>query len=246
MSASTEIIASDILNRVAAEVGIAPVADPFASNDPVFVQLRYLLNTAGEELMQAFQWQRLVNTHTFVTTGLSGAYALPADFGRIINQTCWDLSNNRAVYSAVTPQQWAAYEGSSANNSGDQLAYRITDGGFYLLPNTNPPAANIDLSYEYISTNWVSDGGGTPVYSDEVTMASDVPLFDKTLITRALKVKYLEAGGFDTSKAQADYNQIFAFLTGSDKGGAIINAGMKGRGFRYLNDGNLPDTGFGL
>jgi hypothetical protein len=79
-----------------------------------------------------------------------------------------------------------------------------------------------------------------------VTLPSDKPLFDKTLITRALKVKYLEAGGFDTTKAQDDYNQIFKFLTGTDKGAPVLNAG-RGRGsFPYLSMNNVGDTGYGL
>jgi hypothetical protein len=85
-----------------------------------------------------------------------------------------------------------------------------------------------------------------PTYTDEVVLASDIPLFDKTLITRALKVKYLESGGFDTTKAQADYNQIFAFLTGNDKGAPVLNAGRGRGGFPYLSQWNTPDTGYGL
>jgi hypothetical protein len=72
-----------------------------------------------------------------------------------------------------------------------------------------------------------------------------VPLFDKTLITRAVKVKYLESGGFDTTKAQGDYNQIFAFLTGNDKGAPVLNAGRSRGNYPYLSPWNTPDTGFG-
>ena len=57
MSLNTTIVASEILNRVAAEVGIAPVEAPLSSEDPFFIQLKYLLNTAGEELMQAYPWE---------------------------------------------------------------------------------------------------------------------------------------------------------------------------------------------
>jgi hypothetical protein len=86
----------------------------------------------------------------------------------------------------------------------------------------------------------------TPVYTDEIIAATELPLFDKTLITRALKVKYLESGGFDTTKAQADYNQIFAFLTGTDKGAPVLNAGRKRGGFPLLSAYNVGDSGFGL
>jgi hypothetical protein len=57
-----------------------------------------------------------------------------------------------------------------------------------------------------------------------------------------LKVKWLEAKNFDTTKAQADLNQIFSLLTESDKGAPVLNmAGHRGR----LWSMNTPSTGFG-
>jgi hypothetical protein len=113
-------------------------------------------------------------------------------------------------------------------------SFRISQGKFNVFP-TSPPTG-LDLNFEYVSTAWVWNGNvADPVYTDSVVLPSDVPLFDKTLITRALKVKYLESGGFDTTKAQADYNQIFAFLTGNDKGAPILNAGRGRGGFPYLS-----------
>jgi hypothetical protein len=73
-----------------------------------------------------------------------------------------------------------------------------------------------------------------------------VPLFNKTLISRAVKVKYLEAGGFDTTKAQGDYNQIFAFLTGTDTPASVLDAGGGNRGVPLLSGNNAPISGFGL
>ena len=219
MGLNTTITAAEILNRVAAEVGIAPVQAPYASQDPFFIQLQYLLNTAGEELMQAYPWELLVASYTFTTSDTdSGSYDLPSNFGYILNQTSWDQTNN--------------------------ASFRIAQGKFNVFP--DPPPNGLSLNFEYISTDWVYDPSTNPVsYKKGVDQASDTPLFDKTLITRALKVKYLEAGGFDTTKAQADYNQIFAFLTGTEKGAPILNAGRSGYGIPYLSSWNAPDTGYG-
>ena len=71
-------------------------------------------------------------------------------------------------------------------------------------------------------------------------------MFLETLITRYVKLKYLEASGFDTTKAQDDFAQTFSFLTGFDKGAKVLNAGRGGRGFPYLSIWNVPDSGFGL
>ena len=246
MGGKTNIIAAEILNRVAAEVGIAPIISPLESQDPFFIQLRYLLNTAGEELMQAYPWEQLVREHS-ITTAVDddGDYDLPDDFGYILNQTEWDNTNNVPMGGPLSASEWTYLKGRDLASNTLYASFRIAQNKFKVFP--NPPSVGLNLSFEYISTAWVWDGATTnPVFKDEVTLASDIPLFDKTLITRALKVKYLESGGFDTTKAQGDYNQIFAFLTGNDKGAPILNAGRGRGGFPYLSSWNTPDTGYGL
>ena len=245
MGLNTTITAAEILNRVAAEVGIAPVQAPYASQDPFFVQLQYLLNTAGEELMQAYPWELLVRTHSITTqVGDSGEYDMPSNFGYILNQTEWDNTNNVPMGGPLSAQDWTYLKGRNLASNTLYASFRIAQGKFNVFPDA--PTIARDLSFEFISTDWVYDPSTNPVsYKKGVDQASDTPLFDKTLITRALKVKYLEAGGFDTTKAQADYNQIFAFLTGTEKGAPILNAGRGNAGIPYLSGYNTPDTGFG-
>ena len=245
MGLNTTITAAEILNRVAAEVGIAPVQAPYASQDPFFVQLQYLLNTAGEELMQAYPWELLVRTHSITTqVGDSGEYDMPSNFGYILNQTEWDNTNNVPMGGPLSAQDWTYLKGRNLASNTLYASFRIAQGKFNVFPDA--PTIARDLSFEFISTDWVYDPSTNPVsYKKGVDQASDTPLFDKTLITRAVKVKYLEAGGFDTTKAQADYNQIFAFLTGTEKGAPILNAGRSGYGIPYLSSWNAPDTGYG-
>lgn len=248
MAGKTNVIASEILNRVAAEVGMQPVVAPLESQDPFFVQLRYLLNTAGEELMQAFPWEQLVRSHTIVTqAGDDGIYDLPDDFGYILNQSAWDNTNNVPMGGPLSASEWTYLKGRDLASNTLYASFRIAQGKFNVYPTS--PSVGLDLSFEYLTVNWVVDEATDPENSTpkaEVTLASDMPLFDKTLITRALKVKYLESGGFDTTKAQADYNQIFAFLTGNDKGAPILSAGGNKGAFPYLSSWNTPDTGYGL
>ncbi len=244
MSVQTLTTANNILNRVAAEVGIEPVGDPYASSDPAFVQMRYLLNTAGEELAQAYPWELIVKEHSFTTGPAdSGDYDLPTDFNYMINQTGWERAENVPLFGPLSAQDWQYLLGRDLVTSTIYASFRINEGKFRLFP--QPPPENLDIHYEYVSKNWVSDGIVPPTYKDEVTVGSDVPLYDKTLISRYLKVKFLESKGFDSTKAQDDFNQTFFFLTGLEKGAEILYAGTR-RGFPYLNIWrNLPDSGFG-
>jgi hypothetical protein len=245
MPSTTLITANTILNRVAAEVGVAPVADPYASQDPSFVQMRYLLNTAGEELAMAYPWELLQRQHELLTApGDTGDYPLPSDFFYMINQTGWERNNNVPLGGPLSAQDWQFLEGQNIGNQTIWASFRVTEGLFKLWP--QPPAENLNIFYEYITTDWVSDGGlPTPSYKPAVTVGSDLPLFDRTLITRYLKLKFLEAKGMPTQKAQDDFNQTFSFLTGLDKGAEILTVAGP-IGFPYLNIWrNVPWTRYG-
>ena len=243
MALTTLITANQILNRVAAEVGIAPVTDPYSSVDPIFVQMQYLLNTAGEELMQAYPWEFLTAEHSFTTVDTDdGAYDLPDDFGFYINQTGWDRTENIPLGGPLSAQDWTMLKGRDLAQNTLYASFRISDGKFNIYP--DPPPNGLDINFEYVSINWATNGGSPETRQSEILIGSDKPLYDKTLITRYLKLKYLEASGFDTTKAQDDFTTTFNFLTGYDKAAPILNAGNV-RGYPYLSVFNFPDTGFG-
>lgn len=236
--------ATQILNRVAAEIGLAPVSDPYSSQDPAFIQMRYLLNVAGEELCLSYPWQVLVKSHEIITQDTdTGDYPLPDDFLYMINQTGWERSENMPLLGPLSAQEWAYLLGRDLVTSTIYASFRIADGLFKLFP--QPPTAGLNINFEYINRNWVNDVENTTT-TDNVAKGTDVPLFDRTLISRYLKVKMLEAKGFDSTAAQRDFAQTYGFLTGLDKGARVLNAG--GRvGFPYLNMWtNVPDTRYGF
>jgi hypothetical protein len=245
MALTTLLSAIDILNRVAAEVGVAPVADPYASVDPSFVKMQYLLNIAGEELLQAHPWEFLIKEHQIVTqAGDTGVYDLPDDFGYMINQTGWERSQQVPLGGPVTAQDWAYLKAQDTNAPTLYVSFRISEGKFNTHP--APPPEGLTITFQYVSTRWVRSSTLPYTYFDAVSKGSQTPMYDRTLISRYVKVKYLESLGFDTTKAQDDFTQCFSFLTGKDKGAAILDAGNSGRNFQYIGGGNVPITGFGM
>jgi len=243
MAITTLDTANKILNRVAAEVGITPVIDPYASADPSFIKMRYLLNIAGEELVEAHPWEQLLKEHQILTqSGDSGAYALPDDFAYMMNQTVWERSQRVPLGGPLTSEDWAYLKGRDFSNSSIYASFRIAEGRFNVYP--DPPPVGLDINFEYVSNGWVRSGTEPFEHTNEITAGDQVPLFHRTLISRYLKLKYLDATGFDTTKAQDDFNQIFAFITGTEKGAPVLNAGSS-NAYPYLNIRNVPDTGFG-
>lgn len=243
MTATIRATANDILNRVGVEVGLDAVVDPFSSSDKSYVQLKTLLNIAGDELVQLHDWNFLIKEKAFTTVvpGDDGDYDFPTDYQRMVNQTHWEATNQRPLTGPLTPQQWQALTNADITSQID-VFYRIRDGGFSIFP--QPPGNGLQISYEYISRNWVIDATDGTTMISECQEGGDTPLFDRTLISRMLKVKFLEAKNMDTTKAQADLNQTFALLTGTDKGAPVLNAGYVRR-FRFLDAGNVPQGSFG-
>ena len=227
------------------EVGLTPVADPWADQAQHFLQLRYLLQTAGEELTLAHIWEWQQASHSILTNVLdTGDYDLPSDFIQMIDQTGWERSENVPLFGPLSAQDWTYLLGRDLVSHTIYASFRIKEGKFSIFP--QPPPQGLDINFEYQSKNWVSDGQPTPTLSDTVTSGSEIILFDRTLISRYLKLKWLEAKGFDTTKPQDDFNQVFGMITGKDKGAEILSAGRNSRSFPYLDSRyNTPDSGYG-
>jgi hypothetical protein len=207
--------------------------------------MRYLMNTAGEELAIEYPWQTLHNQHQIVTAALdSGDYPLPVDFNYMINQTGWERSENVPLFGPLSPQDWTYLLGRDLVTYTIYASFRLKDGQFSIFP--QPPPVGLDINFEYVSLAWVTDGD-SGVRKQSVEKGNDIPVYNRTLISRYIKVKYYEAKGIDSTKAQDDFNQTFLFLTGQDWGAEILSAGRNRAGFPYLDTyRSTPDTNFGV
>jgi len=242
MTVATTASANEILNVVAAEVGLAPNVDPYGSGDANFVQMGYLLNTACKELSRKFNWEFLQKRHNIITAnGDSGVYPLPIDFLRMIDQTGWER-NNRNPINSLSPQQWEYLEGRNLVSETIWVNFRVMQGEFAIYP--QPVSFVYDIIFEYISTNCVLDST-TNKPTAVVSIGADVPMFDDLLLSRMVKVKWLEAKGFDSGAAQDDLNQMYDQLTAADTSSPILNAGQRCGGVRLLNSYNVGDTNYG-
>lgn len=246
-------IAGNIVNTAAVEMGLTPQVDPYASDDASFRQLGFLLTAAGEELTQAYPWEYLVKTHSITTVNDpiaippdidSGDYDLPDDFLYMINQTGWERSNQTPLFGPLSAQDWTYLDARGLGDKTIYASFRIRDGKFSIFP--RPPPNGLTITFEYITKNWALDPSvDPPVGIDRPTQSGHIVLHDKLLMSRYLKVKFLEAKGFDSTKARDDFNQQFGFITSKDKAAEILSAGGRRRTFPALDTRSIPDTGYG-
>jgi len=240
--------ANDILNQVGAEIGLDPVVDPFTSSDQTYRQMTFLINTCGEELCHLHPWQAFESEYAFDPTtpvgsngSLSAYYDLPDGFQYMINQSGWDADNSRPLRGPVSSQEWQYLINGGSTGIAGEFAWMISNDYLHITP--NPSGVTTALTFRYQDKRWVNDAtGGGLVRVTAINEGGDTPLFDRTLISRMLKVKILEARGFDTSKAQADFNQAFQMVIGREKGAPKLSAGRYSFNPYRLN---IPDTGYG-
>ncbi len=239
-------IANNIINRVALEVGLTPVQDPVAEVDPAFQQLAGLLTAAGQELVELHEWQMLRQEFAFTTVVPSdtGTYDLPDDYSYMINQAGWDQTNNVPITGPLSPQDWSYLVGRDLVSQTIYAAFRIVENKLELFP--QPPPNGIAIRFEYISRYWVQQAGESDPDEDTIQIGTDVVLYEPILIIKFLKVKFLEAKGFDASAARLEFETIFNSRTGKDMGAPILSAASTTRTFPYLNPyRNVGDTNYG-
>jgi hypothetical protein len=243
--------AGQLINRAAVSVGLTATADPFSSADPSFSQLVNLANECGEEFIAMYPWARFRARFEFTTApGDTGIYDLPADFSHFINQTGWQEAGIGAAYPLLGPataQWWAFLRATELYNVTIYAWFRDFDNTLQLYP--QPPPQGINIAFEYMSRAWAIEGDSDPdhpIRTDRVDSSSDIVLFEPILFLKRLKLAFLQAKGFDTTKAQDEYNAVLDSWLEKQTTAPVLNLNGRGMGRRLLDAWvNVPETGFG-
>ena len=238
--------ANDVLNQAAAELGLTPVSDPFSSADPQFLQLRFLLNTAGKRLVYHYAWEHLQKEHIFFidVDNVENEYDLPEDFAYMIDQTGWLRDQNVPLAGPLSPQDWQYLKGRNLLSSTIYASFRLQNRKLRIF--AQGQLDEEEIAYEYISDRWVTSVVDAGQGQTEVLVGSDIVNYEPTLTTLYLKARWLGAKGFDTTKADNEFSDAFLAWTGMNKSAPKLNAAKNYLGYPYLDAWrNLPDSGYG-
>lgn len=239
--------AANIINDAAVEVGLAAVADPFGSTDPNFIQLCKFLKRIGRELMRDKEegWSHLRGTCSLTTVVGQNVYPLPTDFVRMMDQTGWNRTSRFPLGGPASPQEWE-FLSARLGQLYLTLVFRQNGQAIEVNPNGSVPDAQ-NVVFQYITSNWVSDDGGTTWSSATPSAYTQTLGLDPNLLVCALKLKFLEAKGFDTSVAEKDFAKALEQAKNDDSPAQILRVGAReSPADDFLLDiQNIPLTGFG-
>lgn len=165
-------------------------------------------------------------------------YSLPADFDRQTNRTHYDKSKRWEMLGPETAQQWQFLK-SSYISTGPRLRYRLMGGYFQIWPLTSSAEY---LGFEYVSTYWAEDTGGTPKGS--FTADTDTCIFPDRLLVLGIKRKYFEIKGFDAIAFERDYQMQLSIAKANDAGAPTLSLAPQIPNV-LIGYENIPDTGYG-
>lgn len=241
--------AAEIINRAAVQLGLGKQEDPYQSSDPNFIQLTEFLTTVGEDLLNEHDWAQLRREFPLITMAGLQVYGLPDDFSSLVDDTGQNRSTLLPVIGPVTSQVWASIKARPTGATFDVL-FRQHPGEVEFLA---PVPDGQEIVFEYQSNWWVRDANSGavdlapfPVGTKAVpTQAGDLVLYPPLLMVRGLKLQWLQAKGFDTTVAMAEYDKTLAAEVGANAGGPVLNLNRRVGGDRFLGPSNLPPTGYG-
>jgi hypothetical protein len=233
-----------IIQRVSAEVGLPVAADPFSSSDPNQVLLLKLLDGAGRELVGVYQWPELdqVCSLDFSLSGGVGRFYLPDDWGYIHNQTIWDTTTPAPVAGPIPSSEWYATKNAfAASSPPTSMCFRITGSLIEFLPDPSPVTTVVEL--EYTSSYWIEKASGTRAVTP--TAGDDLVLIDSRVVSRLVKLRWLESKEMNTVGASADFRGALDDVTSKASGARVLYLGRSSVR-SLLGYANVPETGYGL
>jgi hypothetical protein len=229
-----------ICQAVAEEVGVNAPSTIVGSTDRTAKQLLRLANRAGKIIAKK-DWPVLSLEWTFTTEADEASYALPDDFGRMLSETAWDRTNYWQLRGSLSAQEWQIRKSALVTTATTRKRFRIKAASgvrkFFIDPT---PDAEEELVFEYISTQWCQDSGGTG--QTKFAADSDVARISEDLIELSVLWRFREAKGLDYEEARAEYDAQLDSTFAEDRVAPTLNLGV-----RVVQPyPNVPESGFGL
>jgi hypothetical protein len=168
------------------------------------------------------------------------AYPMPSDFEYFVQRTFWDNTYKWELLGPITAQEKQILKyGIIA--SGPRSKFYIRDNLMYLNP--MPAESGQLFAYDYFSNAWCESASGVP--QSLWTADTDVYKLDEDCFIQGIKWRFLRAKGLDYAQEKMDYQDDCIRVMARDGGNRDLPIAGGTYGARFLNDDNIPETGFG-
>jgi hypothetical protein len=233
---------ANVVSEASIELGLGSVSDVFGSTDAHIIQLRTLLKRVGRSLVKDWPWSHLLKEHSFATVGGTAIYALPTDFGEMVDQSGWNRTSQMPLKGPASAQEWHYLKGRTSTSTLS-LIFRPWQRLIQFTAGSSTPDAQT-VAFEYVSTRWVVPSGQSTPTLDAPTANTDTLWLDDELLITGLCLRFLRSKGFPSDAAQLAHEDAWVKAIGQDAPAPILHLGGA-RTEPLLGWCNIPDTGYG-
>lgn len=232
-----------LTQQAANEIGIPEPAILFGGQDETSKQLLALAQREGKEFSAQAKdrggWQNLHKEYTFTTVASQVAYALPSDFEYFVDRTYWDDAFKWELIGPINAQEKQILR-YGVIATGPRRKFYVRGNQMYLDP---VPSSADNIAYDYYSNAWCESSSGT----DQSRWAADTDVYklDEDCFVLGLKWRYLRSKGLEYAQEKLDYNMEMQRVMARDGGARDLPLEGGGYGARFIDDNNIPETGFG-
>ena len=238
-----------MLEDAANDIGL-PVLDSIANNDKTVKQLLRMANKEGKAYLQRYDWQnsREIIIHTTVSATSQGnilaicsvtaasVTGTSSYYGKIINDTIWDQSQQRPVFGPLGPQHWQGIVASSV--TGPFSEYRLHRNTLLTIP---VPSAGNTWQFEVKTPFFCENSSGQG--QNKWISDSDVSRFDEEIMTLGIIWRYKKAKGLDYAEDFNEYERRILDEMSADGSKITIDTGGV---YDYQPFINIPDGSWPL
>jgi len=211
-----------IIQDAAEDLGISSPTSVVGSTDNQVTQLLALANREGKILASRYDWQVMIreNLFTMVATQsqglLNSAIVTDGDFDYLIPETTWNRTTDLPVVGPQNADDWQVLQ--SFSTSGPFQRFRIQEGKFLMDP---VPTAGDQLAFEYKSTSWCEDSGGTG--QAKWLADTDVGRLNEYIMTLGVIWRWRHRKGLAYAEDMAQYEGLVEDAINRDKSGKTLN-----------------------
>lgn len=195
----------------------------FTSTDRTALELIDTVNTAALQILDEYDWQRLIRTATITGDGVLTAFPLPDDYSRMVKDASL-VGPNWRFYPAQQMQDFNHWlELMDYPVATWEQRWMVFGGNLNIMPIM---PLNTPLSYGYISTSIV---GGPDLRT--FTTDDDTFVLDDELLRLGIIWNWKKSKGYDFSAELAQYQQRMEMQRFRDVGSrqTLITGGRRGR-----------------
>lgn len=203
-----------VIQNAMALTGLPTPSNVFSNTNDTVQQMIRLLYVDGRDLSKRHDWQNMLVTQTLTCAATNAQTGYPvAAFDRMARGTdVWNTTNDTPLLGPLNSQEWNELTVRTITSLPQY--WRIIGG----VLNVYAPVSGNGLQYEYVSKNWIYQGGTTAAVA--LTGDSDTFVFPENLLELGIVWRFKQAKQLDYAEDMKTYQTFLMDTISGDRGGA--------------------------